>query len=401
MNIQRFFKPCLFPRLTRQSGTISNRRLVQRPSYTTQTRPFPNQSRTHRHPLSTALIGFGLVCLGVGLYNHFTSNIQKYPASIRRSLRKALYYQQDKDLNLALQYFKEALHEALESPELEKNGAPLTGIMIQLGTLQERMGKLSDARYTLTLGLSHLLGLEDEVGEELPVQAIFQADLDRLPILEQKKAVGIAQKLGDITAAMKMDEEAERWYEWSVEHLLKVSSKPVSEYEDTDQVVFDEEYMPSWLTKTDVGAALEAFGTFYASRNKPNLAIHLYMRALGLKGTNSCQSAVLMNNIAESYANMGRYEEAKLWGQKGLDLVQNTTTKRVNNDDELCDQTCGVLLYNMGMLFEQTKDKQKAALFYKSAGKHGRDFKQPECIKEADRALKRIEFETQIDDTRV
>ncbi len=269
MNIQRFFKPCLFPRLTRQSGTISNRRLVQRPSYTTQTRPFPNQSRTHRHPLSTALIGFGLVCLGVGLYNHFTSNIQKYPASIRRSLRKALYYQQDKDLNLALQYFKEALHEALESPELEKNGAPLTGIMIQLGTLQERMGKLSDARYTLTLGLSHLLGLEDEVGEELPVQAIFQADLDRLPILEQKKAVGIAQKLGDITAAMKMDEEAERWYEWSVEHLLKVSSKPVSEYEDTDQVVFDEEYMPSWLTKTDVGAALEAFGTFYASRNKP------------------------------------------------------------------------------------------------------------------------------------
>ena len=59
-----------------------------------------------------------------------------------------------------------------------------------------------------------------------------------------------------------------------------------------------------------------------------------------------------MNNIAESYANMGRYEEAKLWGQKGLDLVQNTTTKRVNNDDELCDQTCGVLLYNMGMLFE-------------------------------------------------
>lgn len=82
------------------------------------------------------------------------------------------------------------------------------------------------------------------------------------------------------------------------------------------------------------------------------MAIHLYMRALGLKGTNSCQSAVLMNNIAESYANMGRYEEAKLWGQKGLDLVQNTTTKRVNNDDELCDQTCGVLLYNMGMLFE-------------------------------------------------
>lgn len=31
--------------------------------------------------------------------------------------------------------------------------------------------------------------------------------------------------------------------------------------------------------------------------------------------------------------------------------------------------------------------------FYSSAKQHGRDYKQPYCIKEADRALKRIEFE--------
>lgn len=66
----------------------------------------------------------------------------------------------------------------------------------------------------------------------------------------------------------------------------------------------------------------------------------------------SCQSAVLMNNLAESYASIGQFEEAKIWGQKGLDLAQNPNTRQVNKDGEVCDETCGVLLFNMGMLFD-------------------------------------------------
>lgn len=76
------------------------------------------------------------------------------------------------------------------------------------------------------------------------------------------------------------------------------------------------------------------------------------MRALTLIGLNSCQSAVLMNNLAESYAKLGKYEDAKLWGQKGLDLAQNPNTKKMNKDGNVCDQACGTLLFNMGMLFE-------------------------------------------------
>ncbi|KAG1437096.1 hypothetical protein G6F56_013272 [Rhizopus delemar] len=123
------------------------------------------------------------------------------------------------------------------------------------------------------------------------------------------------------------------------------------------------------------------------------------MRALTLNGTRSCQAAVLMNNLANSYSNMGHYEEAKIWGQKGLDLAQNPNTGKVNEDSELCDQTCGVLLFNMGMLFEQTNEKTKAVQFYQSARKHGHDFKQSDCIKEADRALKRVGFETKSKNT--
>ncbi|KAL0136051.1 hypothetical protein V8B55DRAFT_1395723 [Mucor lusitanicus] len=342
----------------------------------------------HIPPLPVALISVGFICLGIGLYEYLTSDIQKFPVPVRQALRKALYYQQDKDLTLALKYFNEALQLALASDELEKNGAPLTGIIIQLGSLQERMGRLPDARQTLTLALRHLLGLHDS-----PSVDVFSKDLSQFSPIEQKKAVGIAQKLGDITSSMKRDDEAEKWYVWSVEHLLKSSSKPKSAYGDSTELIFDQEHMPEWLTKTDIGAAMEALGGFYATRKKPELAIHLYLRALALNGMQSCQSAVLMNNLAESYASMGHFDEAKLWGQRGLDLAQNPNTGKVNKDGEICTETCGVLLFNMGMLFEQTKDKTKAQQFYASAKQHGRDHKQPECIKEADRALKRIEFE--------
>jgi tetratricopeptide (TPR) repeat protein len=226
----------------------------------------------HIPPLPVALIGLGLTCLGIGLYGHLTSDIQKYPKDIRQALRKALYYQQDKDIDLSLKYFNEALTLALESDEMERNGAPLTGIMIQLGTLQERLGRLPEARQTLLLAMRHLLGLENDRCSKPPYtdDGVFDVDLSKLSTTDQKKAVGIAQKLGDITSSMKRDDEAEKWYVWSVEHLLAASSRPRSEYgDDGGQVVFDEEHMPVWLTHTDIGAAMEALGVFYASRKKP------------------------------------------------------------------------------------------------------------------------------------
>ncbi|CAO3679729.1 unnamed protein product [Rhizopus microsporus] len=94
--------PNLVSRLNVQPRVSVSPSLFQRSRYATRQRPAPppppGQTRTiHIHPLPLALMGFAVVCLGVGLYNHFTSDVQKYPATIRQSLRKALYYQQDKD----------------------------------------------------------------------------------------------------------------------------------------------------------------------------------------------------------------------------------------------------------------------------------------------------------------
>ncbi|KAI8356719.1 hypothetical protein EDC96DRAFT_257057 [Choanephora cucurbitarum] len=359
--------------------------LPRQTCYSTRTQTPPRSIRIP--PLPIALISAGFICLGIGLYDHLTSDIQSFPSDVRQSLRKALYYQQTKDFRLSLKYFQEALALALDSPDLDPHGAPLTGIMIQMGALQETMDQLPEARQTLILALRHLLHLSEN--DDITTTQVS----DSYGRLEQKKMMGIAQKLGDVAVRLHRYEEAEKWYVWSVEHLLQWSSRPISDYGDSTEVLFDAEHMPDWLTKTEIGAALEALGGLYATQHKPGLAIQLYLKALTLTGMVSCQASVLMNNLAEAYAGLGQFEEAKMWGQKGLDLARNPNTSKVNQDGALCDETCGVLLFNMGMLFEQTNDKLKAEQFYKSAKLHGREFKQPDCIQQADRALRRLTFE--------
>ncbi|KAI8376004.1 uncharacterized protein BYT42DRAFT_371199 [Radiomyces spectabilis] len=362
-----------------------------------QGRPQGDNVRIIKIPrLPLLMIGIGFACLGVGLYEYLTSDIQKYPPPIRQALRKALYYQQPgKDVNLSTRYFKEALELALQSDEMERDGAPLTGIMIQYGALLESLGRYPEARQVLTLALRHLVGFENDphATEKKPDQAVFDLDLASFPPQTQRKIVGIAQKLGDIAQETKHDAEAEKWYTWSLEHLLRISSKPVSTYGDTDQVLFDKEHMPAWLTHTELGAALEALGTFYQTRQKHSLAVHLYLRTLTLAGLKTCQSSVIMNNLSESFAAMGQFDDAKLWAQRGLEIAQNPNTGKANKDGDVCDEACGVLLFNMGMLFEQTNDKEKAMIFYEQARNHGRKYKLLDCIRQADRAIRRLQFE--------
>ncbi|KAI8098585.1 uncharacterized protein BX664DRAFT_319075 [Halteromyces radiatus] len=370
-------------------------------------------------PVPLALIGLGLACLGVGLYEHFTSDVQKYPTPVRTALRKALYYER-KDPMLALPYFQQAFEEALKPDSgLALDGAPLTGILIQWGTLLERLGRLSEARQTLIMALRHLLGMENvsssnttssqssssEAATEtttmkLPDHAIFTLDWTRLPVMEQKKIVGLCLKLGDVNATLHRDDEAEKCYVAAVEHLLASSSTPSSEntygdktHQDQHTRLFDQEHLPDWLTSTDVGVALATLGQFYASRKKYSYAIHLYLRALSLGGMDNCESTVLMNNLAESYVALNEFKEAKIWAEKGIALAQNPNTGKVNKDQSICDESCGILLFNLGMIFEQMQDREKAIQMYQQSIQHARQYEQMTCVQEALKARKRVEYE--------
>ncbi|CAO3615277.1 unnamed protein product [Cunninghamella echinulata] len=236
---------------------------------------------------------------------------------------------------------------------------------------------------------------KENVKKELSDQDIFTfIDWATLPPLEQKKVVGLCLKIGDLDVILHRDDEAEQYYVAAVEHLLKSSSKPTSQYGDHgDAVIFDKEHLPQWLTENDVGVALATLGQFYASKNKYRYAIELYLRALNLNGMNNCQASVFMNNLAESYVSLNQFNEAKHWAEKGINLAQNPNTYKVNNDKEVCDETCGVLLFNLGMIFEQMKEKEKAIQMYQQSIQHSRQHEQFMSVQEALKARKRVEFE--------
>lgn len=59
-----------------------------------------------------------------------------------------------------------------------------------------------------------------------------------------------------------------------------------------------------------------------------------------------------MNNLSEAFASMGRVDEAKQWAERGLELAENPNTAKIDKDAPVCNETYGVLLYNMGILLE-------------------------------------------------
>lgn len=46
---------------------------------------------------------------------------------------------------------------------------------------------------------------------------------------------------------------------------------------------------------------------------------------------------------------MGNLEEARGWAERGLKLVENFNKKKKTRE---CDESCGVLLFNLGMISE-------------------------------------------------
>lgn len=69
------------------------------------------------------------------------------------------------------------------------------------------------------------------------------------------------------------------------------------------------------------------------------------MRALSLVDQNSCHAAVLMCNISDAFAGLGNVEDATGWAERGLKVGSAQSGQE-------CDEGCGVILYNLGMLHE-------------------------------------------------
>lgn len=87
---------------------------------------------------------------------------------------------------------------------------------------------------------------------------------------ERLRAVAISLKLSELAQDLKLPNmEVEKWLVWSVEELLRIVKTPASGGTDEDeQLNLPMLPLPSWITKTDVGAPLEALGSFYAKAGR-------------------------------------------------------------------------------------------------------------------------------------
>jgi tetratricopeptide (TPR) repeat protein len=209
-------------------------------------------------PLVLIFTASAIICLGS--YRYFFSAVYKYPEEIRKNLRKGLYYQNYRnDPNRAVNYYQTALNEAFNDAELDNASPEVTGIMIQLGSLYEELGRIRDAANVFTMAFDAIVTPNDT-----------PAKLDGKMKL---KSIGLAQKLGDLHQILKQDEQAEKYYVWSVEQLLQSQSEVAQSNNDSSNLnnLFSKKldmHLPPWMTFTDLGASLEALASFYSSRQK-------------------------------------------------------------------------------------------------------------------------------------
>jgi len=280
-------------------------------------------------PVLAALLVLGGVSLtAVGVWQFYTSGVNAFPEDIRNDLRKALYYQNyGDDREKAVGFYRSALNAAMQHPDLKVDGPEVTGIMIQLGTMFQDMGQNQEAIDVLVMAFECLvhgrtMGTGNNDSTSVSKEAAAPSKTDDAAFEDTKtespgettattsghrprvimdgptrlKTVGIAQKLGDLYHLMKKDQQAERYYLWSVEQLLKNHEQLEQQYasgashdlEDAERLQmardreamkkqFNFENLPSWMTKTDLGASLEALGGFYASKGVYSYAMIFFL----------------------------------------------------------------------------------------------------------------------------
>ncbi|KND00400.1 uncharacterized protein SPPG_04723 [Spizellomyces punctatus DAOM BR117] len=302
-----------------------------------------------------------------------------FPPEARRPLRIAMvnHYYSDAP-EKAIEYYEKAI-EMCQQCGLSPNSAEVTGIKLRLAELYE---------LKLNRPLNAIRTFMEVLG---PYGSVVQGD-EKEKGTRLKKAVGIAQRIGDICRGVEDWEGAETFYEWSVKTMLGLHQDPpryiprnletsagerpphveflsdAELYPHTQQSHYDAPPNPvnttppapqknlqhaPWASPSDLGASLEALAGVYAIKGWNDLALSLYFRALNLlpadtslaRTTRTCRQAIVSNNIAESFASLGRVPEAEEWARKALkdaDSVPN----------EECSECAAVVECNLGMITE-------------------------------------------------
>ncbi|KAK0728595.1 hypothetical protein B0T26DRAFT_636943 [Lasiosphaeria miniovina] len=342
----------------------------------------------------TAIFGYAIVLIFTYFY---AEQFTRFPEPIAQALRRALYYSNyAPDPQRALKYYQKAL-DLCNEMNLDPFSDEVMGIRIQIAAWLEKLESYENAAKTLEALLADcrrwVQVMEKEVKEgTAPKTLLDPQNLDevtetlwgkRTRILA--KSVAISVKLADLYSDehMREDELAHERLVWAVETGLGELRRRTAEGLKKGEGV--------WMSSEELGGALEALGHSYEAKSQFHLALPLFFRALQLC-KEPCHIAVLMNNIATSFAQhpllaigdapvdglMEQPKEAATAAEQRASYLaaarrwasnanQHATEPQGDKRTAECDEACAVSLANLGDIASLTGDLTRARRMFEQA----------------------------------
>ncbi|GAA5970849.1 hypothetical protein JCM11641_004480 [Rhodosporidiobolus odoratus] len=393
---------------------------------------------------SLALLGIGATSYGLyQFYQTFTAYPDSSTHPIRSKLRAALRAQSTGDFDRSSSFFQQAYSLAQDlfstgqlAPSREEALRRLTGIAVRWGGMWEEAGELGKAVEAYDTGFQPIAALADGYKSEGWAPANEG---------EVKRGAGIAMKLGDLWVRLggtEGDKEAERYYTWAVEELMRLSltekQKDKVQQELNRGVFVGEEplkgeksqegndlELPGWVGEVELVAAFERLGEFYSRQGKVDFAQPLLQQAIVLllpppsksgpkppqpPVPQRCHAATLMNNLSSALvaaasptakqidasarwahnalhvAGAARREADKARGGKDVPLAER--------EEKECELTAIVSAYNLGKLAEMAKDPISAEQHFIASGKIALKHGMRDAAQQANEAIRRLKHPT-------
>jgi len=416
-----------FRALTSRSHTFrislapSSRRLVppqnairrvsmERPSVAADSRP--KQRRGVRvTTVFGVLLAFGIGSTAYGLYDFYNA-LALWPDEIRSDLRAGLKARNQDNLGLSERYLRRAYQTALALPASTFAPSPflkLSGIAITLASVLEADGRPKEARDVYVQALALSTNSNSTAGNPWQEEGALTPE-------EVLRQVSLTYKLGEMAERYNFgEEEEEKWLTRSVERLLEVIKEPTfisglnGGAEGKEGVILADLDLPKWVTKTNLGAPLEALGAFYARQGKVEYAMPLYVQAIHLLMPNSsptqslpvddkCRAAQIMNNISSLIMSktptQATLTQAESWARTSMTLCdQEISTAKKRDKDQLsvCETTLAVAMFNLASMREMADDRATAREYFTKSLDQSKSIGMREGIMEAQAALRRLD----------
>lgn len=379
--------------------------------------------------LFTALLALGIGATGLGLYEFYTS-FTLWPEQVRGDLRAGIKARNQGDLSLSERYITRAFQTALSLPYQTFAPDPylkLSGIASLLSevALDRRSREALQIAWEIGAGPSeqHSPLPNAEKKSSAVVEGAPGWSSYTLSNEERLRRVALAYKLGQLASERDLEEE-EKWLLWAVEEVLRLSGLGMTNaksdtntrmHENAGSSALEDLELPPWMSKTDLGAPLEALGALYAKKGRIEYAMPLYLQAISLllppKANNvsiedRCRAAQLMNNLSELIMRRPPAPEvraqAEAWARQALGIIERAQAQPRSSqwfgwgqpaDDgrDVCEHALGVVLFNLGSLREMTSDLDGAKKLFEKSAEQCSKVGIREGVVEAQEALRRVE----------